>query len=80
MMIEKRFALDYDGFTIKDNLVNRKYRTLNESCEIMNDLHERNRTLEYIIIDILDFIKDNDGVSREEMAKWWNNRVMNDAG
>lgn len=47
-----------------------------ECCNLLNKLAEKNQDLQFLIVDMLDFIKENDGVTRQEMSDWWNNKVM----
>ena len=70
-MTEKRFICDDD--MIYDNLTN---RALCNPCELLNMFDKANKQLNGLILDIIDLIKENDGVTREEFADWWNRRVM----
>ena len=47
-------------------------------CDKLNKLAEKNRNLQFLIIEMLDFIKENDGVTRQEMSDWWNKKVMSE--
>ena len=40
-----------------------------------DELKQENKQLQFRIIDMLDFIKENDGVTRQEMKEWWNNKL-----
>lgn len=77
----------YDNLKSKNKELKRRY----ELCKIrrmnnlnyIHDLEEENnkikkanRNLQSEIIEMLDFIKENDGVTRQEMADWWNKRKM----
>lgn len=77
----------YDNLKNKNKELKRRY----ELCKIrrmnnlnyIHDLEEENnkikkanRNLQSEIIEMLDFIKENDGVTRQEMADWWNKRKM----
>lgn len=41
-----------------------------------NKIKKANQNLQSEIIEMLDFIKENNGVTRQEMADWWNKRKM----
>ena len=77
----------YDNLKNKNKKLKRRY----ELCKIrrmnnLNHIHDleeennkikkANRNLQSEIIEMLDFIKENDGVTRQEMADWWNKRKM----
>ena len=40
-----------------------------------DELKQENKQLQFRIIDMLDFIKENNGVTRQEMKEWWNNKL-----
>ena len=50
-----------------------------EDCDALikenEELKKENKQLQFRIIDMLDFIKENDGVTRQEMKEWWNNKL-----
>ena len=45
-------------------------------CDRLNKLHDRNRRLESLIVEMLDYIKDKGAVTHEEMKNWWNSTIM----
>lgn len=76
-MTEKRFMLDDCGELI--DLNTHKFVDYGEECcNLLNKLSEKNQNLQFLIIEMLDFIKENDGVTRQEMSDWWNNKVMSE--
>jgi hypothetical protein len=49
--------------------------------QVEDKLNKQNKNiclLEKRILDIIDFIKENDGATREEFSKWWNEELMQD--
>ena len=54
-----------------DNYVDKSKEVEKENDE----LKQENKQLQFRIIDMLDFIKENDGVTRQEMKEWWNNKL-----
>lgn len=45
---------------------------LNQQTKIIEKLKKENQGLQFRIIDMLDFIKEQGSVIREEIKKWWN--------
>ena len=45
---------------------------LNQQTKIIEKLKKENQGLQFKIIDMLDFIKEQGSVTREEIKKWWN--------
>ena len=64
-------------FECKDNIIKDTLTgtLLTEPCTFLNLLDKSNTHLNRLILDIIEFIKVNDGVTREEFAEWWNRRV-----
>ena len=75
-MIEKRFTLiSDDGLQFYDYIEdNGKVTHTSKVVTILNELYEENKLLRCTIVEILDFVEENDGVSLEEMKKWWRNK------
>lgn len=48
--------------------------THQEVVDLLNELYEENKLLRCTIVEILDFIEENNGVSLEEMKEWWKNK------
>ncbi len=69
-MKDNRF--ECKGNIIQDNLTG---TVLTEPCTFLNLLDKSNTHLNGLILDIIEFIKVNDGVTREEFIEWWNRRV-----
>ena len=44
------------------------------------ELRETNQSLQFKIIDMLDFVKENGSVTREEIKEWWNNNQKKEMG
>lgn len=42
------------------------------------ELRETNQSLQFKIIDMLDFVKEKGIVTREEIKEWWNNNQKRD--
>ena len=47
-------------------------------CNRLNKLHDRNRRLESLIVEMLDYIKDKGAVTHNEMKDWWNAMMKGD--
>ena len=45
-------------------------------CDRLNELHESNRRLQGLIVEMLDYIKSKGAVTHSEMKDWWNNTIM----
>ena len=54
-----------------DNYVDKIKEVEKENDELKQEIKQ----LQFRIIDMLDFIKENDGVTRQEMKEWWNNKL-----
>lgn len=53
-------------------------KELIKKVEEKAELKTQNQGLQFIIIDMLDFVKDKGTVTREEMKEWWNNNQRGD--
>ena len=79
-MTEKRFQYNVNKNSIEYNEKHFAYCNgeQNKIANKLNKLAEKNQNLQFLIIEMLDFIKENDGVTRQEMSDWWNKKVMSE--
>ena len=75
----KRF-IELGSTHIQDTLTGDKFYAPCEHklCDTLNNLHDKNRRLESLIVEMLDYIKDKGAVTHNEMKEWWNNRITGD--
>ena len=79
-MGDRRFELcevNYGDGVFHEVMDNGVPKSQKEVCNLLNELHESNYKLSGIILDIIDFIKENGGTTREDFSKWWNEELMN---
>ena len=54
-----------------------------EVCELLNELHEENERLrkavdncQFRTLDLLDYIKEKETITHQEIKEWWNSKVI----
>ena len=75
-MTEKRLIVD-ENYNLVDTVTG-EWLDDTQVFDLANKLAEKNQNLQFLIIEMLDFIKENDGVTRQEMSDWWNKKVMSE--